>query len=151
MGWQLLNQKETSKPAPEEDLDNLRSAIEEKAFYPFTFPLTVGPGGMAVVLTFSAHLNRESRLLVTIEQGAAVIGILLMCVVVTICYRNLNYMTKRFSAVGALALRGVAIFAKDFSGHPARKNRQKCTRPLMPSAAPIRPRHLVSTQQGVET
>jgi len=47
--------------------------------------------------------------------------------------------------------RGVAIFAKDFSGHPARKNQQKCTRPLMPSAAPIRPRHLVSTQQGVET
>src|SRR5512137_14763 len=42
--------------------------------------------------------------------------------------------------------RGVAIFAKDFSGHPARKNQQKCTRPLMPSAAPIRPRHLVSTQ-----
>jgi hypothetical protein len=27
----------------------------------------------------------------------------------------------------------------------------KITRPLMPSAAPIRPRHLVSTQQGVET
>jgi hypothetical protein len=48
-------------------------------------------------------------------------------------------------------MRGVAIFAKDFSGHPARKNQQKCTRPLMPSAAPIRPRHLVSTQQGVET
>jgi hypothetical protein len=47
--------------------------------------------------------------------------------------------------------RGVAIFAKDFSGHPARKNQQKCTRLLMPSAAPIRPRHLVSTQQGVET
>ena len=46
---------------------------------------------------------------------------------------------------------GVAIFAKDFSGHPARKNRQKCTRPLMPSAAPIRPASFVSTQQGVET
>ena len=77
---------------------------------------------------------------------------------------NLNYSTKAFSQLthnehskksaihdGKRKLRGVAIFAKDFSGHPAGKNRQKCTRPLMPSAAPIRPRHLVSTQQGVET
>ena len=55
-----------------------------------------------------------------------------------------------YGAITGIA-RGVAIFAKDFSGHPARKNQQKCTRPLMPSAAPIRPRHLVSTQQGVET
>ena len=110
MGWQLLNQKETSKPASEDDLDNPRSAIEEKAFYPFTFPLTVGPGGMAVVLTFSAHLNRESRLLITIEQGTAVVGILLMCVAISLCYRNLKYMTKRFSAAGALALSKILAF-----------------------------------------
>ena len=70
------------------------------AFYPFTFPLTIGPGGMAVVLTFSAHLNRESRLLVTMEQGTAVIGIFKMCVVVSLCYRNLKTMTKKFSAAG---------------------------------------------------
>ena len=72
MGWQLLNQKESSKTASEESLDSSRLSIEPKAFYPFTFPLTVGPGGMAVVLTFSAHLNRESRFLVTLEQGAAI-------------------------------------------------------------------------------
>jgi multiple antibiotic resistance protein len=110
MGWQLLNQKETSKPASDSDLDNPRSAIEAKSFYPFTFPLTVGPGGMAVVLTFSAHLNRESRLLVTMEQGAAVVGIFMMCVVVSLCYRNLKYMTKRFSPAGALALSKILAF-----------------------------------------
>ena len=110
MGWQLLNQKETSKPASGEGLDNPDTSIEAKAFYPFTFPLTIGPGGMAVVLTFSAHLNRESRLLITMEQGAAVIGIFLMCVVVSLCYRNLKYMTKRFSAAGALALSKILAF-----------------------------------------
>lgn len=46
--------------------------------------------------------------------------------------------------------RGVAIFAKYFSGLLLEKS-AKTTRPPMPSAAPIRPRHLVSTQQGVET
>ena len=110
MGWQLLNQKETSKPTSDEGLDDPRSAIEEKTFYPFTFPLTIGPGGMTVVLTFSAHLNRESRLLVTMEQGAAILGILLMCVVVSLCYRNLKFMTQRFSAAGALALSKILAF-----------------------------------------
>jgi len=110
MGWQLLNQKESSNPASENGLDHPGSSIEPKAFYPFTFPLTVGPGGMAVVLTFSAHLNRESRFLVTLEQGAAIVGIALMCVVVSLCYRNLKTMTKRFSAAGALALSKILAF-----------------------------------------
>jgi multiple antibiotic resistance protein len=110
MGWQLLNQKESGKPFANADMDNLNALIEPKAFYPFTFPLTIGPGGMAVVLTFSAHLDRESRLLVTMEQAAAVIGIFLMCLVVSLCYRNLKYMTKRFSATGALALSKILAF-----------------------------------------
>ena len=110
MGWQLLNQKESGKPFANADMDNLNALIEPKAFYPFTFPLTIGPGGMAVVLTFSAHLNRESRLLVTLEQASAIIGIFLMCLVVSLCYRNLKYMTKRFSATGALALSKILAF-----------------------------------------
>ncbi|MFI3198612.1 MAG: MarC family protein [Methylococcaceae bacterium] len=110
MGWQLLNQKETSKPVSEKNPDHTGLSIEPKAFYPFTFPLTVGPGGMAVVLTFSAHLNQESMLLLTLERGAAIIGIFLMCVVVSLCYRNLKFMIRRFSATGALAISKVLAF-----------------------------------------
>ncbi|GFO73519.1 hypothetical protein BJAS_P4359 [Bathymodiolus japonicus methanotrophic gill symbiont] len=47
--------------------------------------------------------------------------------------------------------RGVAIFAKACFGHPSPSKRKNLTRPLMPPAAPIRPRHLVPTQQGVGT
>jgi small neutral amino acid transporter SnatA (MarC family) len=80
------------------------------SFYPFTFPITIGPGGLAVVLTFSAHLHRGSLLLVTFEQGAAIAGIFLMCLVITLCYRNLKFMTKRFSASGALAISKICAF-----------------------------------------
>ena len=104
----LLNQKETPNPATE--TGNPRSSIELKTFYPFTFPLTVGPGGLAVVLTFSAHLDRESRLMVTLEQGSAIIGICLICVAVSIGYRNLNFMTKKFSAAAALAISKILAF-----------------------------------------
>jgi multiple antibiotic resistance protein len=44
------------------------------------------------------------------EQGAAVVGIFMMCVVVSVCYRNLDYMTKRFSAAGTLALSKILAF-----------------------------------------
>jgi multiple antibiotic resistance protein len=110
MGWQLLNQNETSKPASKEELHDSYSSIESEAFYPFTFPITIGPGGLAVVLTFSAHLHRGSLLLVTLEQGAAIAGIFLMCVVISLCYRNLKFMTKRFSASGALAISKICAF-----------------------------------------
>jgi multiple antibiotic resistance protein len=110
MGWELLNQKEVNNTVAEEGLEHSNSSIEAKAFYPFTFPLTIGPGGMAVVLTFSAHLDRESRLLVTLEQWAAITGILLMCIVVSLCYRRLKFMTMRFSAAGALATSKILAF-----------------------------------------
>ncbi len=42
------------------------------------------------------------------------------------------------------------IFAKDFFGHPARKNRQKLNATVYFAAqAPIRPRPLAPTQPGV--
>jgi len=106
-----LNQKEIRTPSSEASLDNPDITIEPKAFYPFTFPLTIGPGGMAVVLTFGAHLDHgESLLVVTLEKGAAIAGIFLMCVVVSICYQHLKYITKRFSAAGALALSKILAF-----------------------------------------
>ena len=46
---------------------------------------------------------------------------------------------------------GSSYFCERFFRASCSKNQQKITRPPMPSAAPIRPRHLVSTQQGVET
>lgn len=60
MGWQLLNQPTGEKQMTD---PSLRSAAEDcvanwwesKVFYPFTFPLTVGPGSVAVMLTLSAQ------------------------------------------------------------------------------------------------
>ena len=69
MGWQLLSQKEASKPNTQVGLDNPSQSIDAKIFYPFTFPLTIGPGGMAVVFTFSAHFNQESLFLVSLRKA----------------------------------------------------------------------------------
>ena len=52
MGWQMLNADDSTKKTeghPEHDTD---ASADEKSFYPFTFPITIGPGGLAVAITF---------------------------------------------------------------------------------------------------
>ena len=81
MGWQLLNSNDskiTSSGGGEHDTDD---STEEKTFYPFTFPLTVGPGCLAIVITFSAHLGHDSIFTFT-EHMAEIAGIFGICVTV---------------------------------------------------------------------
>src|SRR5215469_1475542 len=60
MGWHLLNQPESTKQMSDPGLrraadDGAADFWQSKVFYPFTFPLTVGPGSVAVMLTLSAQ------------------------------------------------------------------------------------------------
>ncbi|WAR46020.1 hypothetical protein [Methylomonas rapida] len=71
----------------------------------------------------------------------------------------LMLVNSRFANVRTLAEKqkqntfypGSRYFCERFFGNPLTEKSAKITRPLMPAAAPIRPRHLVPTQQGVET
>jgi multiple antibiotic resistance protein len=84
-GWSLLNQdtgqaKPTATPEDE---------ILENAFYPFTLPITVGPGSISVAITLGAHLPpelHESSLFSPRVLIAAIAGITLICVIIYICY-----------------------------------------------------------------
>jgi multiple antibiotic resistance protein len=58
MGWSMLNKQEDKRDSAE---PGIRQAAElcaanywdSRAFYPLTFPITVGPGSLAVILTLS--------------------------------------------------------------------------------------------------
>ena len=63
----------------------------------------------------------------------------------------LNKFLVELSQSGITEAAGSRYFCERFFRASCSKNQQKTTRPPMPSAAPTRPRHLVSTQQGVET
>jgi multiple antibiotic resistance protein len=84
-GWSLLNQdngRAKSVSVPEDE-------ILENAFYPFTLPITVGPGSISVAITLGAHLPPElyehslfsPRVLI-----AAIGGITMICVIIYVCY-----------------------------------------------------------------
>ncbi len=57
-GFNLLNQNDdtsTEKEAP----PTLEDALDH-AFYPFTLPITVGPGCISIAITLGAHLRHDS-------------------------------------------------------------------------------------------
>lgn len=109
IGWGVLNQKDPEE-APHEKKPSVKTDLEGKLFYPYTFPITVGPGGLAVVMTFSAHLYRSSRLTLTVEQGAAVAGIFAICFVTATCYSKLKFIVSKFSPAGVQALSRILAF-----------------------------------------
>lgn len=110
IGWGLLNQQEEQQAPADVQQHDSAASLQTRLFYPYTFPITVGPGGLAVVMTFSAHLDRESDLLVTLEQAAAVTGILAIALVTGFCYIRLKFLTKKISPSGARALSRILAF-----------------------------------------
>ena|ERR1700733_6632854 len=81
MGWQLLNKPETTDSAKDPSLTEaarlcVTTYWQSRAFYPLTFPITVGPGSVAVMLTLSAQAKGQD----TSGRIPALCG-LLVCVV----------------------------------------------------------------------
>jgi multiple antibiotic resistance protein len=84
-GWSLLNQ-DTGRAKTEATPDD---QILENAFYPFTLPITVGPGSISVAITLGAHLPpelHEHSLFSPRVLIAAVTGVLLICLIIYLCY-----------------------------------------------------------------
>ena len=101
MGWSLLNQnssapslektQETAAPVETQfEIDNL----SEKAFYPFTFPVTVGPGCIVVMLTLSAHAAQGDLTAKVLSQVGLFIAAVVLGVLVYICYAYAPQITR---------------------------------------------------------
>jgi multiple antibiotic resistance protein len=84
-GWSLLNQDTgQAKTAAIPD-----DQVLENAFYPFTLPITVGPGSISVAITLGAHLPpelHEHSLFSPRVLIAALCGVTLICVIIYVCY-----------------------------------------------------------------
>jgi multiple antibiotic resistance protein len=56
-GWRLLN--DDAKPAAEaKPVEAWEREVKRRAFYPLTFPLTIGPGSISIAITLGAQAQR---------------------------------------------------------------------------------------------
>ncbi len=92
MGWTLLNKSDgdgapMERPSSPENLEN-------KAFYPLTFPLTAGPATVVVTLTLSAHASRGTFF----EIAMAHLGVLAGITVGIVVYIAYTYADRTDNA-----------------------------------------------------
>ncbi len=110
MGWKLLN--EGSNPPEREAVHREgQSQHLHDSFYPLTLPLTVGPGSISVAITFGSHRSAgasTSQLLFLV--GAAVAGIVAICVTIYVCYRFAAPLARFLGQVGVNVLVRLSAF-----------------------------------------
>ena len=100
MGWSVLNEKDAranvrNKEEESEVRDETRTRyLEQGAFYPFTFPVTSGPGTLVALLTLTAHIsNREISRDVLAHVGIF-LAVVVLSVLVYFCYAYAPKITK---------------------------------------------------------
>jgi multiple antibiotic resistance protein len=100
MGWSLLSQ---SEPEPKEVQTGVvdgpvLGSLERKIFYPFTFPITAGPGSIVVMVTLSAHASVRGALPDIAAHAGIALAVVLLSVAVYFCYGHSPTITAHVSS-----------------------------------------------------
>ncbi len=97
MGWDLLNQNDVAPENTASPSAGDRSSLADQIFYPFTFPVTAGPGTIVVTLTLSAHASQTNLLDEAFAHIGILGGIVLNCVLVYLSYAYAQKITLKIS------------------------------------------------------
>ncbi len=103
-GWRLLN--DDSRPSGEPTaVAAWEREVERRAFYPLTFPLTVGPGSVSIAITLGARTQSDG-VMSGGELAAQLIGALIVASIVFLSYR---FSSRVIALVGET---GTAVFLR---------------------------------------
>ena len=111
MGWSMLFQADAPAEAKAQDSPTRdHGDYAGSVFYPFTFPLTIGPGSIAVALTLSAHTSRDHVLATAMAQVGAAVGIVAAAFVTYLCLANAARLASRLGPGGLSVLMRLSAF-----------------------------------------
>ena len=84
-GWAMLKQRDEDSTKSDVHRTVDTEDLSQKAFYPLTLPLTVGPGSISVAITLGANEPHVDHNIIFSMMGA-VIGAMLIAASVYLCY-----------------------------------------------------------------
>lgn len=102
MGYAFLNQPRAAGTVSQSS--ETREQFLGKTFYPLTFPITIGPGCMVVMLALSARVDYPGLVDTVLSQSGIVLGALLMCAII---YFSYIYAERVFTKISASAAEGM--------------------------------------------
>jgi len=112
MGWELLSSNKKDSSTAKDNMNELSglSAIQDKLFYPITFPVTTGAGTISVLFTLSAHSASEDTSTYITNTAAILISIIIMCALVYIFYLNTKTIIHFLGANGEMIVNRISAF-----------------------------------------
>jgi multiple antibiotic resistance protein len=116
IGWSVLNEKESGARTIDKrdevhvNPDESTQALQQKAFYPFTFPVTSGPGTLVVTLTLAARAEGGGLTLKLLRHGGLFLAILVLSALVYVCYANAPRLTRAIPPATANGILRVIAF-----------------------------------------
>jgi len=98
MGWGLLNERENTSSTDKATVVRTDfHSLEESVFYPFTFPVTAGPGCIVVMLTLSAHASGKNTFSSIFAHLGIALAVVALSFTVFISYRYAPRITQKIA------------------------------------------------------
>lgn len=112
MGWEFLTKDKEASPSDESSLDSDAGyrQVEKQLFYPITFPTTTGAGTISVLFTLSAHGTAQSFRAYVVNQGAILLAIVVICVLVYVFYSNTRLFVRFLGSEGEKIFNRITAF-----------------------------------------
>jgi multiple antibiotic resistance protein len=116
IGWSLLNQKDS---APSQEKTDAAvpavttaeiDALTSKAFYPFTFPITAGPGCIVVMLTLSIHAKQPVFTQTIFAYAGLFLATIVLSASIYLCYAYAPKIARSISPSTAHGILRVVAF-----------------------------------------
>ena len=109
-GWALLNQPDR----PNKDQQSVTDVdLMMRSFYPFTLPLTVGPGSISVAITLGANLPKrlDTQSLFSLDAlVASILGAGAICILIWLCYASAERMSRALGPTGTSVVMRLSSF-----------------------------------------
>jgi multiple antibiotic resistance protein len=116
MGWSVLNGRDASEDSKDKQQETevlsetqIRN-LEQKTFYPFTFPLTSGPGTLVAVLTITAHISHRVISRDILAHIGVFLAVFVLSLLVYFCYAYAPRISKTIPSATAHGILRVIAF-----------------------------------------
>ncbi|GIK22664.1 MAG: MarC family protein, partial [Ignavibacterium sp.] len=104
IGWESLSARSDTKTDAKdvESLtnNNITNNVNDKLFYPITFPITTGAGTISVLFTLSAHSSNSNWSGYLINNAAMLLAITVMCILIYFLYGHTKNIVSRLGNEG---------------------------------------------------
>jgi multiple antibiotic resistance protein len=113
IGWEFLSSDDKESPPAKsgnkKELEKIKQ-VENKLFYPITFPITAGAGTIAVLFTLSAQSADKDSAVYLENMAALFVSIIGICLLIFLFYLNTNRLISYIGTHNEVIINRIMAF-----------------------------------------